>query len=424
MTAPTRDAADRAGLPLTEQTSCGGCAAKLGADVLAEALAGLGALRAADGDGADATPEALLIGLDAPDDAAVYRLSDDLAVVGTLDFFPPLVDDPADLRCHRRCQCDERCLRDGRPGPLRAEHRRLPRGAAARDDDGDLRRAPRRRCVKAAASWPAATPSRIPSRSTVWRSSAPSIPTASCARARRESGDTLLLTKPLGTGILVSADRSDRTAPEHLAAAVASMRRLNRAAADVLVESGVRAATDVTGFGLLGHATEMARGSGTRFVIEAGQLPALDGALALAAEGVETGGAAHNRRFAAPTLTIHAGHRPRPVRCSPSTRRRQAGCWRPCRTIASPPSWPASGRRRSAGGGSGVSSRASPASSSSPERWLAPIPMTEREPSIRMTDRGPEPHRPVHIERWSPDGRLHRRRRRRGRGAAPGRPRW
>ena len=102
-------------------------------------------------------------------------------------------------------------------------------------------------------------------------------------------------------------DRSDRAAPEHLAAAVASMRRLNRAAADVLVEAGVRAATDVTGFGLLGHATEMARGSGTRFVIEAGQLPALDGALALAADGVETGGAAHNRRFAAPTLAIHAG---------------------------------------------------------------------------------------------------------------------
>ncbi len=120
-------------------------------------------------------------------------------------------------------------------------------------------------------------------------------------------GDTLLLTKPLGTGILVSADRSDRTAPEHMAAAVASMRRLNRAAADVLVESGVRAATDVTGFGLLGHATEMARGSGTRFVIEAGQLPALDGALELAADGVETGGAAHNRRFAAPTLTIQPG---------------------------------------------------------------------------------------------------------------------
>jgi selenide,water dikinase len=63
----------------------------------------------------------------------------------------------------------------------------------------------------------------------------------------------------------------------------------------------------VTGFGLIGHATEMARGSGCRLVIQAGQLPALDGSLGLAAAGVETGGAAHNRRFAAPTLTIHEG---------------------------------------------------------------------------------------------------------------------
>ena len=73
---------------LTELTDCGGCAAKLGADLLAEALAGLGAEAAAAPDGA------LLAGLDPPDDAAVYRVADELAIIGTLDFFPPLVDDP------------------------------------------------------------------------------------------------------------------------------------------------------------------------------------------------------------------------------------------------------------------------------------------------------------------------------------------
>ncbi len=73
---------------LTELTDCGGCAAKLGADVLAEALAGLGA-------GTGAPDPALIAGLDPPDDAAAYRISDDLAILGTLDFFPPLVDDPA-----------------------------------------------------------------------------------------------------------------------------------------------------------------------------------------------------------------------------------------------------------------------------------------------------------------------------------------
>ena len=77
------------------------------------------------------------------------------------------------------------------------------------------------------------------------------------------------------------------------------MRTLNRAASDVLVGLGIRGATDVTGFGLLGHGLEMARASGTRFVFDAAALPALPGALELAAAGVETGGAAHNRRFVA-----------------------------------------------------------------------------------------------------------------------------
>jgi selenide,water dikinase len=82
------------------------------------------------------------------------------------------------------------------------------------------------------------------------------------------------------------------------------MRTLNRRAAEVLVEHGVRAATDITGFGLLGHGLEMARASGTRFIFDAAALPALDGALDLARAGVETGGAAHNRRFVAGSLTV------------------------------------------------------------------------------------------------------------------------
>ena len=84
------------------------------------------------------------------------------------------------------------------------------------------------------------------------------------------------------------------------------MRTLNRAASEVLVARGVRAATDVTGFGLLGHGLEMARAVGARFVFEAAALPALPGALELAAAGVETGGAAHNRRFVAPALHVGA----------------------------------------------------------------------------------------------------------------------
>ena len=89
------------------------------------------------------------------------------------------------------------------------------------------------------------------------------------------------------------------------------MRTLNRAASEVLVEAGITAATDVTGFGLLGHGLEMARASGARFVFEADSLPVLGGALDLAAAGVETGGAAHNRRFVA-DVADRRGRRSRP----------------------------------------------------------------------------------------------------------------
>jgi selenide,water dikinase len=305
MTAPTTDQL-RATLPLTEQTTCGGCAAKLGAEVLAEALAGFGALSGVEGGSAQAPPDALLVGLDAPDDAAVYRLSDDLAVVGTLDFFPPLVDDPTTFGAIAAANAmSDVYAMGGRvlfALSIAAFPEALPRetmsailaGASAVVREGGGVLAGGHTITDPEPKYGLAVigvvhPDRI------------------LRKGGARPGDTLFLTKPLGTGILVSADRSDRTAPEHLAAAIASMRRLNRAAADVLVESGVRAATDVTGFGLIGHATEMARGSGSRFVIGAEQLPALDGALELAAGGVETGGAAHNRRFAAETLTIHAG---------------------------------------------------------------------------------------------------------------------
>jgi selenide,water dikinase len=125
-----------------------------------------------------------------------------------------------------------------------------------------------------------------------------------------QPGDLLILTKPLGTGLLVSGRRQGKTSDQDLAAAIDSMTALNRAASELLVEHGVRAATDVTGFGLLGHGLEMARASGMRFVFDARKLPALDGALDLARRGVETGGATHNRRYVLPALTLGDGVAP------------------------------------------------------------------------------------------------------------------
>ena len=281
---------------LTDLTDCGGCAAKLGADVLAEVLAGLGAT---------AAPPELIAGLAPPDDAAVYRLMDDLAVIGTVDFFPPLVDDPATYGAIAAANaCSDVFAMGGRvlfalsiaafPEDLPPEVMTAIIGGAAevvREAGGTLAgghtiRDPEPKFGLAIIG--VVHPDRL------------------LRKGGARPGDVLLLTKALGTGLLVSGARQGRTAPADLEAAVASMRSLNRAASAVLVDASVRAATDVTGFGLLGHGLEMARASGVRLVFDAAALPALPGALALARAGVETGGAAHNRRFTAPALDVAA----------------------------------------------------------------------------------------------------------------------
>ena len=163
-------------------------------------------------------------------------------------------------------------------------------------------------------------------------------------------GDLLILTKPLGTGLLVSGHRQGKTSDADLALAVDGMRTLNRRASELLVAHGIRAATDVTGFGLLGHGLEMARASGTSFVFDASRLPALDGALELARAGVETGGAGHNRRFVAPSLMVGARRPARARRRSPTTRRRPAACSRPSRPRPSRSSTGSSARPASSTG--------------------------------------------------------------------------
>ncbi|HYK95591.1 MAG TPA: selenide, water dikinase SelD [Candidatus Dormibacteraeota bacterium] len=295
---------------LTELTTCGGCAAKLGADALAEALAGLG-VDAADGahghrhESAADGSIGLIAGLDPPDDAAVYLVAPGVAVIGTLDFFPPIVDDPrmfgeiatanalSDVYAMggrvlfalsvaampEDMPADAfRAILEGASSKVREAGGMLAGGHTIRDPEPKY----------GLAVIGVASPDRL------------------LRKGGAQPGDLLILTKPLGTGLLVSGRRQGATSDDDLAAAVDSMRSLNRTAAEVLVAHGVRGATDVTGFGLLGHGLEMARGSGTRFIFDAARLPALAGALDLARAGVETGGAAHNRRYVLPALSV--GH--------------------------------------------------------------------------------------------------------------------
>jgi selenide,water dikinase len=272
---------------LTDLTDCGGCAAKLGADLLADALAGLGA---------GSAPDALVAGLRPPDDAAAYRVSDDLAIIGTVDFFPPLVDDPRTFGEIAAANATSDIFAMGGRVlfalSVAAFPEELPRDVMAAIFDG-------------AAATVRAAGGTLAGGHTI-RDAEPKYGLAVVGAAHPDRllrkggarpGDALILTKRLGTGLLVSGARQGLAAAEDLTVAIDQMRSLNRTASEVLVAHGVRAATDVTGFGLLGHGLEMARASSARFVFEAAALTALPGALALAGAGVETGGAAHNRRF-------------------------------------------------------------------------------------------------------------------------------
>jgi len=116
-------------------------------------------------------------------------------------------------------------------------------------------------------------------------------------------GDHLILTKPLGTGTITTALKRDQVVPEHLDAAIASMMRLNRVAAQAARAAGACSATDITGFGLIGHASEMAEASGVRFRIRFGALPWLPGALGYAEAWVFAGGAHNNHAFYNPLVT-------------------------------------------------------------------------------------------------------------------------
>jgi selenide,water dikinase len=282
---------------LTELTDCGGCAAKLGAALLAEALAGLGAEAAADPD------SALIAGLNPPDDAAVYRVSDDLAIIGTLDFFPPLVDDPRTFGEVAAANALSDVFAMGGRVLFALSIAAFPEDLP-RDVLSEIFAGASAKVREAGGTLAGGHTIRDPEPKYGLAVIGAAHPDKLLRKGGARAGDRLLLTKPLGTGLLVSGARQGRTSAANLATAIDGMRVLNRAASEVLVASGVATVTDVTGFGLLGHGLEMARASGMRLVFDSTSLPALDGALDLARAGVETGGAAHNRRFVGRALDV------------------------------------------------------------------------------------------------------------------------
>jgi selenide, water dikinase len=274
---------------LTSLAKAGGCAAKYSAARLEELLQGMVPVDAAD----------LLVGLDPADDAAVYRLDDSTALVFTVDFFPPVVDDPRTYgRIAAANALNDVFAMGGRPLlalSVTAFPEELPTevlgevlaGAAEATQEAGAILAGGHTIRDAEPKYGLAVVGTVHPDG-VWRKSG------------ARPGDTVLLTKPLGTGLVLQAVRDGRAPDGALDAAVHAMTSLNRDAADALRPFSPNAVTDVTGFGLLGHTHETAARSGVHIALDAEALPALPAALELAAAGVRTGGDRRNREFAGP----------------------------------------------------------------------------------------------------------------------------
>lgn len=280
-----------ADIRLTSYTSGGGCACKLAPGALRSVLGAL----APDPEASDA----LLVGSETSDDAAVYRLRDDLAVVFTTDFFTPIVDDAYDWgRIAATNALSDVYAMGGTPLvalnlvgwpaddlPLELLGRVLAGGA-------DVVRA----AGAVLAGGHTITDAEPKYGLAVLGVVDPALVLTN--RAAR-AGDVLVLTKPIGTGVMASALKHDRAPAQLIAAAITTMTTLNSSARDAAVAAGsaVHAVTDVTGFGLLGHLRELVVASGVSARLDASAVPVLPGARDLLAEGVVPGGTRRNHAW-------------------------------------------------------------------------------------------------------------------------------
>ena len=272
---------------LTKLAKCAGCGAKVGAGTLARLLEGIQVHRDPN----------LLVGFDRSDDASVYKLSEDLALVQTVDFFPPIADDPylfgqiaaanalSDVYamggepklCLNICAVPKDMPQEAVHDLLRGGYDKVyEAGALITGGHSILDDEPKYGLAVTGFVHPE------------------KMLTNSGARP----GDVLLFTKPIGIGVLTTAAKADMASPEAMARAHGLMTTLNKAARDVMVKYRVHACTDVTGFGLLGHGLEMAQGSGVELELRVGAVDFLPEAAELAKMGILPEGMYRNRSFA------------------------------------------------------------------------------------------------------------------------------
>ena len=272
-----------ADLRLTEWTSCGGCAAKWGASLLTDLVRDMPA-------GVDPS---LLVGLAPFDDAAIYQVSPDVALVSTTDFFPPLVDHPADFGAIAAANaCSDVFAMGGRvvvAVNIAAFPEHFPRDAIAAIFEAAA-------AVVAEAGGTIAGGHTIRNPEPIFGLAVQGVvhPNRVFRKGGAQPGDVLVLSKPIGTGLaLAGGSTADK------AAAIAGMRSLNRVASEDLQALGgaVHAVTDVTGYGLAGHGWEMAERGNVQVLVHTDGIVVYPGAREAAERGVRTGGDPRNRDY-------------------------------------------------------------------------------------------------------------------------------
>ena len=276
-------------IKLTKLASCAGCGAKVGAGVLAQLLGDLQVLRDPN----------LLVGFDKSDDASVYKVSEDLALVQTVDFFPPIADDPYTFGAIAATNAlSDVYAMGGEPKlalNIMAVPKDLPQEAVR-----EILRGGYEKAYEAGVIITGGHSILDPEPKYGLAVTGFVHPDRVLTNSGAKPGDVLVLTKPLGIGVLTTANKAGLLEPETRACAEKLMTTLNKAARDIMVKYRVHACTDVTGFGLLGHGTELAQGSGVELRLDTGEIALIPEALDFARMGILPEGMYRNRSFAEP----------------------------------------------------------------------------------------------------------------------------
>ena len=270
---------------LTSLAHGGGCGCKIAPGVLRDILSNMKGF---------ALPPALLVGIDTSDDAAVYLLNDQQALIATTDFFMPIVDDPFDFGRIAATNAISDVYAMGGAPVFALALVGMPVNVLSTDTIGQILAGGQSVCQ--AAGIPIAGGHSIDSVEPIYGLVVLGLahPSRIKRNASAQAGDLLVLGKPLGVGILSAALKKEQLSTQGYAQMIACTTRLNTPGPELAALDGVHAMTDVTGFGLAGHALEIARGSGVDVHIDWARVPLLDGVRGLAEQGHVTGASGRN----------------------------------------------------------------------------------------------------------------------------------